>query len=482
MAVKSLRKIPIHVWIPPVYSPLYKIEIVGNDGTSYDVTDSILSGEIIDGVTDTIGNFNFVIENSSQSYLNVFTGNEIVNVYMDYEKTATTKRFRGRIEKPSYRDNNLVITGRSESSQLLDITVTKAYTDTEISVIIKELFDNYATDFTYANVQTTTTNVTVNWYQKPFWECIQELCHASSYDVYVDCNLDCNFFPTGSVSNITECIVHEANLMEIGDFGPDLSQLKNRVVVYGADIGDLPLIYTAEDLTSQASYKVKELIITDTNISTMAQAQERADYELELGTNLPVIGDATSIGLATIQPGEQLRISAPSSGLVPNYYKIRSYKHSFDEGFFETTVTIEKEPKKIHHLFKDRISAEQQLANNPNANEMRYSWNFDYDEDSGTHTNTQIINGVLQTTGGATGTWVSASKTILFNATSAELRVSGTSLSGTTYYLSSDNGVDWDEITPNTKLTFTIGGPILRIKVILNSASTQIDSLVMLYR
>ena len=168
MVVRSFKTIRPFIWIPPTYSTLYKIEITRSDETTDDITDVIYEGEVLDSVTDTIGSFSFLIDNSSEVYTGVWTGNEIIRIYMDYATSATTSRFRGRIEKVSYQDNKIRIIGRSESSKLLDITVTKAYSNIETSVILKALFDAYATDFTYTNINTSTTSITVNWYQKSF--------------------------------------------------------------------------------------------------------------------------------------------------------------------------------------------------------------------------------------------------------------------------------------------------------------------------
>ena len=481
MAVRSLRKIPVFVWIPPIYGALYKIEITRPNGTTDDITDIIYEGEIIDGVTDTIGNFTFTLDNSNETYTDVWTGNEVIKIYIDYETTATTSRFRGRIEKVSYQDNKIKITGRSESKRLLDVTVTKEYTTTETSVILKALFDAYATDFTYTNVNTFSTSVSVSWYQKPFWECVQDLCHSAGFDAYIDPDLDCHFFESGTVNNVNECIIHGSNLFEVSDFAYDQSLIKNRVIVYGAEVEGQPVIYTSDDETSQNDYGIKELIIQDQNIATTTQAQEKADFELSISKDPPLVGDVKSIGLATIQPGEKIRISAPYSNLIPNYYKIISYRHEF-RGLMTTTLTIEKEPRKIYHLMKDRISQEQKLKDMPNPNEMRYSWIFDFDTDSGSHSTTEITGGVLKVSTGSTGTWVSANNEITNNATACELRVTGEALPGTLYYVSADNGNTWQLITPRTSLNFSPAGKYLKIKVELNSASTQIDSLSLLYK
>ena len=69
--IKSIgrkKPIPVHVWIPPKFNPTYKIEVEKGDGTKYDITNNIIQGEYTDGITETIGNFSFKINNSCLLY------------------------------------------------------------------------------------------------------------------------------------------------------------------------------------------------------------------------------------------------------------------------------------------------------------------------------------------------------------------------------------------------------------------------------
>lgn len=482
--VRSLKTIRPIAWVPPEYNALYKIEITRrNADTTDDITEKIYEGEVIDGATDTIGSFEFIVDNSSQEYRGAWIGNEIIKIYIDYATTATTLRFRGRIEQVSYIGHRIKIKGRSEAKRLLDVTVSQAYSSQETSVIIKDLFDKYATDFTYTNVGVSTSTVTVNWYQKPMWECIQELCGSSGFDFYIDSAMDAHYFEKRTINNTTDAIVHTYNLLEVGDFAYDQSLIKNKVTVYGSDIGDLALFKTAQDDDSISEYGLKEEIIEDFNITTETQAQERADYELSLSKDPPLTGDVTSVGLATIQPGENIMISDPPSNLNPVYYRAMKYRHQF-RGFMRTTITIEKEPKNVYHVLKDRITQEQKISDTPNPNEMQYSWNFDFETDSGTHDNTEITEGVLKTTTGqATGTWISDNEVLTSLPDSFELRATGGSLVGTNYWVSVDGGATWQSVAAlKTLYTFNPPGLTLKIKVELNSEETQIEGLALYYK
>ena len=489
MAVRNIRSlgrtkpIPVYVWIPPINGAKHKITVTRNDGTVDDITNIIYKGHVIDGATETIGRFSFEIDNSLEDYTGAWAGNDIVKLYVDYDTSATILRFRGRIEKVSYENNNIRMIGRTETLKLLERNVNYSIT-AETSVILKTLFDTYATEFTYTNVSTSTTTITVNWYQKPMFECIQELCQSAGFDFYIDSALDAHYFESGSVKNTTEAVVHNMNLISIEDFGQDYSQIKNKVRVEGADIEGLPLIYSSindDGIYGTAStLGVRELVIKDQNVSNSTQAKERADSERSFSASPNTVGEAKCMGLATIQPGEQVKISAPSSNLPPANYTIISYRHDF-EGFMKTTLTINKEAIKLQRILRDRISRDQEVNVN-NLFELNYSWNFDFSSDSGTHSNTQIIDGVLKTDGASTGTWTSELFEISTDVTGVELRINGTALAGTKGFLSTDGGVAYTQIYGIGSQSTVPSGKKLKIQIVLASASTQVNGLALLYK
>jgi len=484
MPVRSLKRVRPFVWIPPVHHPVWKVTIERSDGTVDDVTDFIWEGEVTDAVTEEIGSFSFRIDNSTGQWTNVWSGNEIVRFYADYATEATTLRFRGRIEKVKYKNNDIVVTGRSEALKLLNITVTKSYTDTETSQILKNLFDTYATEFTYNNVNTSTTSITVNWYQKPFWDCVKELCKAAGFDCYIDANLDCHYFAEKSVKNYQEAMVHDQNILDIGEFAEDLAQIRNRVIVYGAEVEGVPIIYTAEDTDSQSRYGIKEEIISDSNITTIEAARDRAEAELALLKNPPIVGEITSIGLPTLAPGQCIRISAPDSGIQPGWYKIIKFTHKVStEDVMLTTALVEKEAPKIPKLFKQRIEAEQKLADMPNPYELRYSYIIDFNSSVGTHSGTEIVNGVLRLkSGSTTGTWISPAYTHSSDITQVQLKASGSGLAGVVFWVSADNGIHWDAVSKDMVHTVSSSGNKLRIKIQINSSTTEIDSVGVLFK
>ena len=485
-AVRSIRSIPSFVWIPPIYESLYKIEIVSS-GTTYDITDDIISGEYTDGITETIGNFTFTFDNSEGEYSNKFSLNDEIKIYSDYATSATTLRFLGVIEKVNSKEEEITVSGGSGAIKVMGTSITKNYINTYTHDILIDLINTYFSGIiTYTNIDTTESTdlpISVNWYQKPFWECVLEVCNRAGRDAYIDASYDFHYFNSESIENTTEAVVHDFNLIEVGDFTPDSTNIKNRVIVYGAIIEEQQIMWTEEDQDSIDDYGLKELIINDTNIITVEQARDRAVYELSINKDPPIIGEVISDPLATILPGERIRLSDPESGINPSFYNIPKFTQKFGDDE-ETILTIQKEQSTISKILKSRITFESQYTEKENPNEMRFSWLFPFDADSGTHTNTQITDGSLRVIAGqSSGTWISETNIISDDIEIAEIRMSGIDLNNVTAYLSTDAGYSYQEFTGlKTPLTLSPSGTSLKLKIEISAVSTEIKSLVVLYK
>jgi len=495
MPVRNLMRIKPKIWIPPIFTTIYKLEVVRSDGTIDDVTDIIWFAMIQDGTNEAIGNFEILIPNPNETFTGVWQENDFINYFKDYATSATTKRFRGRIDKISYRNNNIQLTGRREDKFMQDITVTKQFVDQELGSIIVELFTTYGEGrFTTTNVDLSTgITLTTNWHQVPFMDAIREIIDATqgsgAYNYHVDALLDVHFALAGSVKNTTDAIIHEHNLIEVSDFATDAQFIKNRIIVYGARVNGNQILFTAEDTSIQGK-GVKEEIVNDDNVTTLAQAKELAQRILDDKKRDPQIGDVKGFLLATIQPGETIRLSSPENNIPPlsaGYQQI-TYKDIIDirGGELSTTITVNREPKKIAHVFKDRIVTEAKRKDaSINPNEMRFSFPFDFTSDSGTHNNTEIVDGVLKLQSGKTsGNWTSPQESSIGVINEGQLLSLGQSLTGAAFEVSADGGVNFQTESPSTTDSFTFAntGVNLRIKVSITDTNTQIDSLNVLYK
>jgi len=482
-SIGSTKPIPIYVWIPPQYDLIYKIEIYDVDtATAYDVTDIVLAGGYTWGITETIGKFEFTIDNSAQDYLNIFTPYDELRVYLDYAATATTLRFKGIIERVSKKDFTLVLSGRGPAAKYIGKNVTYSATSTARSTILSGIISKYFSDLTTTNLESDTGTATVNYFDKPFWEVVEDICGQATFDAFVDTNYDFNYFSRGSRTNTTEAIVHEYNLIELGDFSPDASFVYNKIKVYGVETDGMPIIATANDTTSQTTYKVKELKINDSNITTKTQAQTRADYELALNKDPPTIGMVKSLGLPTLAPGQKLRISDPLNGLNPGYYDVFEFSQKFsnDEPVM-TEVTIKKERTTMPNVLKKRIKFESEISAVSNPNEMDYSVIDNFDSDAGTHSSTAISTGALRVSSGSTGTWTSDSISLSGDLNTFEIRLAGGG--SVVIRISLDGGIIYTQVPMSTEGTVTSNVPInsVIIKIELGTSITQVNTMGFFY-
>ncbi len=455
------------------------------DGTIDDVTDILQTLKIDDGVTERIGNFEFEIPNPNQTYSSVWTGMEIFRYYSDYAETATTLRFRGRVEKPSNRNNNVLVTGRSEALFVQGQNVHKVYVAEDVGVIIKDLFDTYGQGrYDTSGIDIATgIKVTMTFLDLPFWDSIEPVCIAAGYDCYVSANLTVEFFKSGSRINTEEGIVHDYNLIEVGDFAPDLQFVKNQIRVIGGSIDGVQVMYTANDSESQLKYGIRREKINDDGITTYAAAKELAEFIKLERKSPPIIGDVKGLLLASIQPGEKIRLSSPLENLPPDTYKIISYTHEIGEDGLFTVVRINKESKRISHVLKERIQREHRQAEaSGNVDDLDYSEIELFNSDVGSKTNTEIIDGVLKLLDGqSSGTWISPSYGPGDSRIFASVRIDliGDNFPGTTIEVSYDGGVGYQVINRGTVLTLGSGESII-IKLTLTTGS-QVDSLLVQY-
>lgn len=137
-------------------------------------------------------------------------------------------------------------------------------------------------------------------------------------------------------------------------------------------------------------------------------------------------------------------------------------------------------------LFKERIEKDLSQETIQNPHQMLYSYNFTFDDytnvDESASNNITVSEGKLKLTSGTTGTMISSTKTMTNDIEYVHLIIKGEVLSGTKYYVVADGSTNWQEISPDTEEEIDDVGKKLRLKVVLNSASTEIDAIALLFR
>ena len=440
----------------------------------------IYNFEFSRGMNDEHGDFNIQLNNNSGNY--EYLGGEEVLIYMDLNG-GTTKVFKGILEKPkqkyALKGINYSLTGGYHSVSLLDINATFQFTDTLAQTVMAYLFTNFApSGFTYnSTTYPISGTISCNYSSKPFWECVLDILtraydsSGTRYDTYVDEDGVLVAQEHRSVLNTQDAIVggRHPNYREINGLGYNLLNVANRIKVYGKDYKGEQILYVAEDLESQTTYKsIRELPIYDDSITTYVQAKSIGDAKLLELKTAELEGSAKTFMLPSLKPADLIWVSIPEMKLH-NQYLVSKFTTKYPDFSTEVTLTRTTGTSKILKKTTDKGIA---LESIDNPNNLNHSYNFPFNDSTGfTLTNCVIENGFLTLeTGYDTGSAVSDAYTHTSNITQAELRYNGKDLNNSTFYISVD-GVSYEVLTRNTLHTIGSTGKTLYLKVVLNRDS-----------
>jgi len=483
--IGSTRPIPIHSPIPPSFSPIYKIELVDSDEVAYNVTDLIETGEYSDGVTDNIGSFRFKILDPNQTYSNVINNFDNIKIYLDYGTTATTLRFKGIVEKKSREEIYFNISGRSIGMTITGKNIIYSATDKIRSDVIKEMLELNFPEIDVSNIETDSTEVTVNYSEVSFQSIIEELC-GKHHDFYIDANLKAYYFTKGSIQNSTEAVVQDYNHVSTAEYGEDSEDTITKVRVYGKKIGDIALFATSSSSTTHTNGVIKEKKISDNSILTTEQATERANFEYSSRISIPSIGEVTSMLLPSLAPGEKLFMGVPVDKIDPGYYVINSFTHSFPD--LETKLTIQQRRLDIPKLIKSNINSTEGVAEKDNPYDLDFSRIITFEVNSGVHSNTEINEGRLKVkTGQSTGQWISDNYSLSSDVEKIAFKMTGENLvrqygaTTSNLWFSFDGGTTWTILRYGADYEVP-SGTDLKIRIDLNNSDAQVEAIAFMYK
>ena len=470
----------IFIPIPKPRNAKIKVELNGDDLTGKTM-ESLFSYPVTSG----IGTFRMTISNAAGQLSGKYVAGNFIKFYAD-NTDGTTLQFWGRVDnvKESIGDRGQVleIEGRHRAYTLTEYLICYSAIESEPSQILKDIIDKLPTSygFTYSNVVATETSMNVQWNYKPFWDCVMEICNYAGFDCYVDNNLDFHFFEANSIENNADAVVEGDNLIDSKGWGINDYYEKTRVVAIGQSEEGLPIVYTA--ISDDEGDEIREVFIKDVSSNTETSVKNLAEAKLLEITNLTPTATIKSFGLETIKPGDNIWLLIPRQQ-VHGQYKLKNIIQKFgtSSGGWRTELSVEEEQENVSQILNGLNQQSDRLKVADNINKLNYSWYFGFDATSGTHSTTEITEGVLKTDGSASGTWISNLKEADESATYCEIRVKGQSIPGTLFYVSIDNGITYQSLDQSTLKTLSPPGKNLRIKVELNSADTQIYSLVLLY-
>ena len=463
-------------WIPPEGDLSFDIEI---DGVS--VKTVIWGAELTRAIAPEIGFFKIILDNNNGEFNGKYIGNETVEFFID-RTDGTTTRFKGLIDTisnsyDSGKGYTVIISGYHVSGELMgDIHVTGSYEKGTLTVdeILKNIISIYLTGYTVTNIAVSTEKPQINWDNKTFWECVFDLCKVATatsilFDCYVDDDKDFHFFQEKTISNTDEAIVWSYNLINAPQgLGNQSLTKKDKITVIGDDGTGLPVISTSGSGN-------KEEVVFDSKINTEILADEVSAANLALRNQTPREGEGTCYQLQSLAPGDYIWYTNPPQ-LITEKVKIYKYTHSFPN---EHTKYFIQTSREIPHIFKKRIEKELALQTVTNPFRMQQSLNLTFDsldELDTNDANVGISEGKIKLTSGVEGTFT-ARKTFDFTVSKMHLLVIGSELVGTKYEVRATGEDNFQTVSAGNETTLSKSGVSIELRVTLNSATTEIDSL-----
>jgi len=475
-------------WIPREYNTDFVILLNG-----VDVREHTVSCEFSKAIAPEVGTFVLRLDNNNSQYSNIFKGGETFEVRYDFNTPiASTKRFLGFVEelKEVFEGQDghvLEVRGSHISGVLSDKTVIRSYVNSTADAIIKDLFSTYFSSFTTNNVDASPAKPEVSWNNIPFWQAVAEIANAAGFVLYVDDDQDVHFFAKGGNINTQEAIVYEDTLIELEGLGTDTIEVRNKIRVHG-EVDGLPVLFTSEDSSSQTentltfSDGVKERIIDDGNVASVAEAKSIADSELADKKDKKQSGRVTSWFLATLNAGESIWITNPEQKILDKF-NVARLTHFLPE---ERTVCDIESVKTISNLFRDRDLKSVSLEKITNPNDLNFSSPvFSFDNDTLTDVNATDANiitsdGQLILNTGTTGTWISINTTAASDITKVQVKATGEVLQDATFFVHAD-GNTFEQVTLEELTVLANPGKLLRLRIDFGTANTRVGAAVILY-
>ncbi len=485
------------ITIPKVRNTQPQVTVNGDD-----VTSKVIESEWTKLLMDLgIGNFQLKLSNAHGRISDMYKAGQEV-VFICDNSTKTRVQFKGRIDYPreilEKEGQYLEIMGRHKAWFLSERKVCHRATNTDCADILKAIIAKEATELTKTKVVNSRgVTTSVEWEYKPFPECVKELIKKSGHDAYVDNDLDMHFFPANSILNEDECIAENDNYRGTEEAGKDNYYERTRVTVIGQDDIGLPIIYTAingidddEDQDTREAEGIREVVHKDASANTMDKVEKLAIAILSEYTNRPQQAIYNSLGLETLEPGENFLVSIPREKTY-GIYKANRITHRFGMkvGGWRTRTQTENEIQTTDNLINRSLLQTQRVTPAKNINKLKYSFNIQFDDATYTSYSlrTTSSKGVLKLTSESydTGTWISTTKTAPKNVTRLEIRIIGKDLGGSHFYYSLNNGVTYTEINQTTLYDAVQVGRRIKLKANLvktyYNPSPELDGLAFLY-
>jgi len=182
--------------------------------------------------TDRAGSISINSNSKNSDDFDAFTVGSDIRVVQDGNTS------RGWILNPPRnidgQRNNIQIQGISYAARTQKIIVTESYTNAAIGDIVTDLFTKYVPWATRVNIQSCSKIITIRFGDNYLWDAMEQLCQISTYDWYIDEDLDVNFFDRSVRLNPIVLSQASKNYKRgSANLTPDASKLVNKLWVKG---------------------------------------------------------------------------------------------------------------------------------------------------------------------------------------------------------------------------------------------------------
>ena len=141
----------------------------------------------------------------------------------------------------------------------------------------------------------------------------------------------------------------------------------------------------------------------------------------------------------------------------------------------------------LDELFRKGEERDLGLETITNPFDLDFSYNFSFDnnslfDDGASNDNVVVRDGKLVLDSGATGTFISLSKTAASNITQVHVKAIGEDLGNVTFSISVDNGNTFQPVTLEALTNVTKSGKGLRLRVVFAASTARVDAVAILYK
>jgi hypothetical protein len=477
----------IVIWIPYDNDPEYKATITLKDSTVLDISDDLDEGTVTLVGPPNISTFSGVINNSDGTYSDKLTGGEVLSIYIERAVDPTVLVFEGHIDYPGKTSADTLeikLLARSHEVVYQDTKITKSYYEELGSDILIDLLTYKTSEFGTSGITTTPgTTISIEFEDTPILDAISQVLDKIGHSLYFTPGKEAISYVTGSVENTDDAFVSEQNIFYVSGFGPDTSQVVNKVRVSGTVDDGVPILGYYEDQASINEYGEKELSIKDTTISTQLAADERALAEVLLRKDAPEVGEVQGMGAETLKPGQKINIYSPYDGVDGSYIANKIMYDLRTIPGITTTVTVQKEIRRLSSFIKLHDTAIRTATSSYNANDMNYSWTFPFNDSTDIQTliDCAIASGAV-TSSSSSASLQTTAKYVANTPTDGVFLLKGEGLGSATLEYSLDAGATFTTVQNNTAFSISGYGNQIVLRVSFGANGAKIDTMSFLWK